>query len=102
MAVTSGWRTRQWRGLVQRSVDTASEVADAVAAKLSALSDPRARLLRKRRWALRLGLFFGFCCVFWAVVTVLLAAWGWFLLLLVITGSIAAGAAVPATLFLIS
>ena len=101
MAVTSGWRTRQWRGLVQRSVDTASEVADVVAAKLSALSDPRARLLRKRRWALRLGLFFGFCCVFWAVVTVLLAAWGWFLLLLVITGSIAAGAAVPATLLLL-
>lgn len=98
MAVTPGWRTKPWRGLVQRGVDTASEVVDVVAAKLSALADPRARLLRKRRWALRLALFFGFSCVFWAVVTVLLAAWGWFQLLLIITGSVAVGAAVPATL----
>ena len=31
-----------------------------VADQLNAAADPRARLLRKRRWALRLGLFFRF------------------------------------------
>jgi hypothetical protein len=86
---------------VQRGVDTASGVADVLAAKLSVLADPRARALRKQKWALRLALFFGFTCLFWAVVTVLLAAWGWFQLLLIITGSIAVGAAVPATLLLL-
>ncbi|MBV9321075.1 MAG: hypothetical protein JO106_14385 [Mycobacterium sp.] len=101
MAVTSGRRTRRRGSLVQRGVDTASEVADVVAAKLSALADPRARLLRKRRWALRLGLFFGFSCLFWALVTVLLAAWGWFQLLLVITGLIAVVLSIPATLLLL-
>ncbi len=83
---------------MQRGLDTASEIADVVAAKLSAISDPRARLLRKRRWALRWTVFFALACLFWAVVTVLLAAWGWFQLLLIITGSIAVGAAIPATL----
>ncbi len=101
MAVSPGWRSKPRRGLVQRGVDTASEVADILAAKLSVLADPRARLLRKQRWALRLGLFFGSACLFWAVVTVLLAAWGWFQLLLIITGSVSVGAAVPATLFLL-
>jgi hypothetical protein len=101
MAVSPGWRTRPWRGMVQRGMDTASEVADGLAAKLSVFADPRTRLLRKRRWALRLALLFGFACLFWAVVTVLLAAWGWFQLLLIITGSVSVGAAVPATLFLL-
>jgi hypothetical protein len=100
MAVTSGQRTRGWQGLLQCGVNTASEVADIVAGKLSALADPRSRLLRKRRWALRLGLFFGFSCVFWAVLTVVLSVWGWFALLLVITGLIAAVQAIPATLLL--
>ncbi len=101
MAVSPGWRTRPWRGLVQHGVDTASGIADVLAAKLSVLADPRARALRRQKWALRLALFFGFTCLFWAVVTVLLAAWGWFQLLLIITGSIAVGAAVPATLLLL-
>ncbi len=96
--MTTGSRSRPRRGLVQRGVDTASEVADVVAAKLSALADPRARVLRKRRWALRWTVFFALACLFWAVVTVVLAAWGWFQLLLIITGSIAVGAAIPATL----
>ena len=100
MAVSPGWRARPRRGAVQRGVDIASQVADVLATRLSVLADPRARLLRKQRWALRLGLLFGFACIFWAVVTVLLAAWGWFQLLLIITGSIAVGAAVPATLLL--
>jgi hypothetical protein len=101
MAVSPGWRARPRRGLVQRGTDIASQMADVLAARLSVLADPRARLLRKQRWALRLGLLFGFSCLFWAVVTVLLAAWGWFQLLLIITGSIAVAAAVPATLLLL-
>ncbi len=87
--------------MLQRSIDTVSEYADLAAQKLSAVSDPRARLLRKRRWALRLGLFFGFASVFWALVTGLLATWSTPVWALLITGLLAAGAAAPATLSLL-
>ena len=62
---------------------------------------PRARLLRKRRWALRFGVFFAFASVFWVFVTGLLAVWNTPVWALLITGLIAAGAAVPATLWLL-
>lgn len=97
----TGFASRSWRSAMQRSVDTVSEYADVAARKLSAMSDPRARLLRKRRWALRLGLFFGFASVFWALVTGLLATWNTPVWALLITGLIGAGAAVPATLWLL-
>ncbi len=93
--------SRYWRSALQRGLDTASEYADVAAQKLSAVSDPRARLLRKRRWALRLGLFFGFASVFWTLVTGLLATWSTPVWALLITGLVAAGAAVPATLWLL-
>jgi hypothetical protein len=96
-----GLASRSWRSILQRSVDTVSEYADVAAQKLSAISDPRARVLRKRRWALRLGLFFGFASVFWVLVTGLLAAWSTPVWALLITGLIAAGAAWPATLWLL-
>ena len=38
-----------WRALVQRGWDTAADLFDAVAHKVSAATDPRARLLRRRR-----------------------------------------------------
>lgn len=97
----AGIASRSWRSALQRSVDTVSEYADVAAQKLSAMSDPRARLLRKRRWALRLGLFFGLASVFWMLVTGLLASWSTPVWALLITGLIAAGAAVPATLWLL-
>jgi hypothetical protein len=92
---------RRYRQLLQRGVDSASGFADFAAVKMRTFADPRARLLRKRRWALRLGLFFGFCCLFWVLVTVLLAsttvpAWA-----LLIPGSFATGTAGPATLLLL-
>jgi hypothetical protein len=90
----------QWHVLLQRGLDTANEFSGLVAEKISAAVDPRARLLRRRRRALRWGLVFSVGCLFWAVVTVLLAAWGWFALLLEITGLIAVVQAIPATLFL--
>lgn len=96
-----GFASRSWRSALQRSVDTVSEYADVAAQKLSAVSDPRARLLRKRRWALRLGLFFGFASAFWTFVTGLLATWSTPVWALLITGLIAAGAAIPATLWLL-
>jgi hypothetical protein len=96
-----GLASRSWRSALQRSVDTVSEYADVAVQKLGAMSDPRARLLRKRRWALRLGLFFGFASVFWILVTGLLASWSTPVWALLITGLIAAGAAVPATLWLL-
>ncbi|MGH3596619.1 MAG: phage shock envelope stress response protein PspM, partial [Mycobacterium sp.] len=90
-----------WRALLQRGFDTANELSDLVAQKISAATDPRARLLRRRRRALRWGLIFSAGCLFWGLVTALLAAWGWFALLLVITGLIAVAQAIPATLFLL-
>ena len=91
-------RSGSLRALLQRILDTANGLSDLVAAKIS---DPRARLLRRRRRALRWGLIFSAGCVFWAVVTLLLAAWGWFALLLVGTGSIAVVQAGVATLLLL-
>jgi hypothetical protein len=99
MAVRSG--QRGWRALLQRGAETAGELSDMIAQKISAAADPRARLLRRRRRALRWGLIFTAGCVFWALVTALLAAWGWFALLLVITGAIAVVQAIPATLLLL-
>jgi hypothetical protein len=93
--------SRQWHSVWQRSLDTASEFADLAAQKLNAAADPRARLLRKRRWALRLGLFFAFACVFWVLVTLLLASWNTPAWALLIPGIIAVGAAAPATLLLL-
>ena len=88
------------RSLLQRAFDAASEAADMVAYRLGNVADPRARLLRKRRWALRLGLFFGFASVFWVLVTGLLATWSTPVWALLITGLIGAGAAFPAALLL--
>ncbi|WP_328354464.1 hypothetical protein OG976_23635 [Mycobacterium sp. NBC_00419] len=104
MAVTPdkpGFFSRQWHSTLQRGIDTASEYADVAAQKLSAAADPRARLLRKRRWALRFGVFFSFATALWIFVTGLLATWNTPVWALLITGVIAAGAAVPATLFLL-
>ncbi|MCV7034729.1 hypothetical protein BMW24_018095 [Mycobacterium heckeshornense] len=89
-----------WRALLQRGFNTANELCDVVADKISAVTDPRARLLRRRRRALRWAVIFGVASAFWATVTILLAAWGWFVALLVVTGSVAAGSAIPATLLL--
>lgn len=93
--------SRSRRPTLQRGIDAVSEYADAAAAKLGAVSDPRARLLRKRRWALRFGVFFGFATAFWVSVTGLLSVWNTPVWALLITGLIAAGAAVPATLLLL-
>ncbi|HTM85720.1 MAG TPA: hypothetical protein VL179_12625 [Mycobacterium sp.] len=97
MAIKSG-RTEAWRSLLQRSVDTAAELSGALTDKLSAAADPRAKLLRKRRWALRLGVFFTLASGFWVLVTALLASWTTPVWVLIITGAVAAGAAFPATL----
>lgn len=96
--MTAKERPEAWRSMMQRGVDTAAELSDVVANKLHAAADPRAKLLRKRRWALRLGLFFVVTCVFWVLVTALLAAWATPFWVLIITGAVAAGAMFPATL----
>ena len=91
-------RAENWRTLVQRGVDTAAEVSDGLAQKLGAAADPRAKLLRKRRWALRAGWFFAFATGLWTAVTAVLAVWSTPVWVLIITGCIAAGAAFWATL----
>ena len=91
-------RPEAWRTLVQRGVDTAAEWSDVVAEKLNAAADPRAKLMRKRRWALRLGLFFTVSSVFWVGVTALLASWSTPAWALFIPAPIAVGAAFFATL----
>ena len=99
MADSRAGRQEAWRTMVQRGVDTAAEVTDVVAQKLGAASDPRAKLLRKRRWAFRAGLFFAFSTGLWIAVTGVLASWdvipAW---VLPIPGAIAVGAAFLATL----
>ncbi|MCV7351628.1 phage shock envelope stress response protein PspM [Mycobacterium parmense] len=100
MAVNSMQRG-PWRALVQRGLDTAADLSEVLARRISAAADPRARMLRRRRRALRWGLIFSAGCVFWALVTMVLAAWGWFALLLEITGAVAAVMAIPATLLLL-
>lgn len=86
------------RTLAQRGVDAAAELTDVVAQKLGAASDPRAKLLRKRRWALRAGVFFTFSTGLWIVVTAVLASWSTPAWVLPIPGAIAVGAAFLATL----
>jgi hypothetical protein len=92
-------RHEAWRTLVQRGVDTAAEFSDVVAQRLGAAADPRAKLLRKRRWAMRAGVFFTFSTGLWIAVTGVLASWdvvpAW---VLPIPGAIAVGAAFLATL----
>ncbi|MBU8813061.1 hypothetical protein KL953_29715 [Mycolicibacterium goodii] len=97
MATKTG-RPEAWRSLLQRGIDTAAEVSGALAEKLNAAADPRAKLLRKRRWALRLAVFFTLATGFWVFVTAVLAAWTTPVWVLIVTGAIAAGAAFPATL----
>ncbi|MCG7597234.1 hypothetical protein [Mycobacterium sp. PSTR-4-N] len=94
-------RTRRpdaWRSLAQRGIDTAAEWSGALADKLNAAADPRAKLLRKRRWALRLGVFFALSSAFWVGVTALLASWSTPVWALFIPSPIAVGAAFLATL----
>ncbi|BBX74189.1 hypothetical protein H7H78_01835 [Mycobacterium shinjukuense] len=95
MAVRS---TQRPRVLLQRGFDAVAELSDLIASKISAATDPRARLLRRRRRALRWAVIFSAGCLFWAALTAVLAAWGWFVLLLQITGAIAVVQAIPATL----
>jgi hypothetical protein len=91
-------RAESWRTLLQRGVDTAAEMSDGLAQKIGAAADPRAKLLRKRRWALRAGWFFTFATGLWTAVTAVLATWSTPVWALIITGCIAAGAAFWATL----
>jgi hypothetical protein len=100
VAVQSG-RSGTWRALLLRGLDTASDLSELIFQKISAATDPRERQLRRRRRALRWGLIFTAGTVFWGVVTAILAAWGWFALLLEITGGVAVGQAMIATLLLI-
>lgn len=91
------WRSLMQRGL-QNGIDTAAEWSDVLADKLNAAADPRAKLLRKRRWALRLTVFFTMSSVFWIGVTGLVAAWDVPAWALLIPSPIAVGAAFLATL----
>ena len=86
------------RPLLRWGWDAAADFSDVVFQKVRAATDPRARLLRRRRRAFRWGLIFSAGVLFWATVTAVLAAWGWFALLLEITGFLAVVHVVPATL----
>ena len=84
---------------VQRGIDTVSEYRGG-GQKLAA-PPIRARLLRKRRWALRPGCSSPSHRCSGSIVTAVLASWSTPAWALLITGIIAAGAAVPATLLLL-
>ncbi|MGB7505886.1 MAG: hypothetical protein WA965_10710, partial [Mycobacterium sp.] len=91
-------RPQAWRSLAQRGVDTAADWSGVLADKLNAAADPRAKLLRKRRWALRLGVFLTVSALFWVGVTAVLASWSTPVWALFIPAPIAVGAAFLATL----
>ena len=57
MKQRSSSRPEAWRSLAQRGIDTAAELSDVLAQKLNSVADPRAKQLRKRKWALGLTLF---------------------------------------------
>ncbi len=84
--------------MAQRGIDTAAELSDVLASKLSSAADPRAKQLRKRKWALRLALFFGVSSLIWLGVTFVLASWSTPAWALFIPAPIAVGAAFLATL----
>ncbi len=102
---SSARRPVAWQSMMQHGwqngIDTAAELSDALANRLSAMADPRAKLLRKRKWALRLGLLFTAACGFWMLATAVLATWSTPFWVLLITGLIAGGAAFLATLLLL-
>lgn len=95
-------------GMVAQRARRAGSVAaagyrllDAVMQRISAAFEPRARMVRRRRRALRWGAIFTAACLFWVSVTALLASWPTPVWVLLITGLTAAGAAGPATLLLL-
>lgn len=90
-----------WRAALRSGLNTVLEYSDLVAQKLGAATEPRARMLRQRRRALRWGLLSGAVCIFWALLTAVLASWTTPVWVLIITSVIAAGAAIPATLLLL-
>ncbi len=99
MPTDSRSRRRQaWGSVVQRGVDSAAEWSGVLAQRLGAAADPRAKLLRKRRWAFRAGVFFTFATGLWITVTAVLASWSTPAWALPIPGAIAVGAAFLATL----
>jgi hypothetical protein len=91
-------RPEAWRSLAQRGIDTAAELSDVLAQKLNSAADPRAKQLRKRKWALWLTLFFTASCLFLIFVTWLLATWNTPAWALFIPAPIAVGAGFLATL----
>lgn len=90
-----------WRAVAQRWFQVAYRACDLAAQRVSAAFDPRSRLLRQRRRALRWGLVFAAGCVFWVSVTALLASWNTPVWALLIPGPLAVGAVIPATLLLL-
>ncbi|MCV7251280.1 hypothetical protein HZU40_16635 [Mycolicibacterium fluoranthenivorans] len=98
MGSSQSGRRETISGLMQRGIDTAAEFSDVLAQKLAAAADPRAKLLRKRRWARRLAWFFAATTGFWILVTGVLASWSTPVWALIVTGAIAAAAAFPTTL----
>jgi hypothetical protein len=84
--------------MMQRGIDTAAELSDVVAQKLNSAADPRAKLVRKRRFALWLTVLFTGGCLFFVGVTTLLAIWSTPAWALFIPAPIAVGAAFLATL----
>src|ERR1700749_423560 len=97
MAVRAG-QHGAFRALLQQGLGIAADLSGFVAQKISAAADPRARLLRRRRRALRWAWIFTAGAGFWGLVTALLAGWGWLSLLQKITGAIAVVEVIPATL----
>lgn len=90
-----------WRVLVRRGLDAGVDLAGALAERFDVAGEPRAKLLRQRRRALRWGLLSVAAGVFWALLTAVLASWTVPFWVLIPTSAIAAVATIPATLLLL-
>lgn len=84
-----------------RAMEFGNALVDLLEQRISAATEPRARMLRRRRRALRWGLIFGAGCLFLVLTTALLASWSTPVWGLLISGMLAAGAAGPTTLLLL-
>lgn len=96
--MSGGALSRSWRALLQRGVDAASEAADTAAHTLRLAADPRARHLRKRKYALWFGLACTGATLALMGITAVLASWSTPAWALLIPGLMAVGMAFPATL----
>ncbi|MGH3723661.1 MAG: phage shock envelope stress response protein PspM [Mycobacterium sp.] len=86
-----------WEQLLRRIVNNVSDLGEELAARVSAMSDKREKLLRKRLRAKRWSIRWALACAAGVLITAVLATTGAPAWLLIIPALLTAGCAIPAT-----